>query len=120
MFGMRPDAKPAENLPTMRRFLPFVSPRRNDSTFYMFQDVEVDAALEYLEKKNQGRPRERRITLFHLFLRSTSQAVQLRPGVNRFVKGGRLWQRDGVWLSFSAMREATPCSKTTVTEHFVM
>jgi len=105
MFGKRPAAKPIENLSTMRRFLPYVSPRRNDSAFYMFQDVEVDAALEYLEKKNRERPHERRITLFHLFLRSTSQALFLRPGINRFVKGGRLWQRDGVWLSFSAMRE---------------
>ncbi|MGE4607580.1 MAG: hypothetical protein AAEJ52_12640, partial [Myxococcota bacterium] len=26
----------------------------------------------------------------------------LRPGVNRFVKSGTLWQRDGVWLTFSA------------------
>jgi len=105
MFGRRPDAKLIENLPTMRRFLPYISPRRNDSLFYMYQDVEVDAALEYLEKKNRGRPHERRITLFHLFLRSSSQALQLRPGVNRFVKGGRLWQRDGEWISFSAMRE---------------
>jgi hypothetical protein len=105
MFGRRPDAKPIDNLPTMRRFLPFASPRRNDSTFYMFQDIEVEAALEYLEKKNVGRPHDRRITLFHLLLRSSSQALKLRPGVNRFVKGGRLWQRDGEWISFSAMRE---------------
>jgi hypothetical protein len=105
MFGTRPDARPIENLPTMRRFLPFVSPRRNDSLFYMFQDIEVEAALEYLEKRNRERPGERKITLFHLFLRSASQALVLRPGVNRFVKGGRLWQRDGAWISFSAMRE---------------
>jgi hypothetical protein len=105
MFGRRPDARPVEDLSTMRRFMPYVSPRRNDSTFYMMQDVEVEAALEYLEKKNQGRPPERRITLFHLFLRSCSQALALRPGVNRFVKGGRLWQREGEWLTFSAKRE---------------
>jgi hypothetical protein len=37
-------------------------------------------------------------------LRAASQAVALRPGVNRFVKGGRIWQRDGVWLTFSAKR----------------
>jgi hypothetical protein len=105
MFGRRPDARPIENLPTMRRFLPFVSPRRNDSLFFMFQDIEVEAALEYLEKKNLERPPERKMTLFHLFLRSSSQALELRPGVNRFVKGGRLWQREGAWISFSAMRE---------------
>jgi hypothetical protein len=105
MFGRRADARPVENLSPMRRFMPYISPRRNDSVFYMFQDIEVEAALEFLEKKNRERPPERRMTLFHLFLRSTAQAMWLRPGVNRFVKGGRLWQREGVWLTFSAKRE---------------
>jgi len=105
MFGRRPDATPVRELSTMRRFMPYVSPRRNDSLFYMMQQIEVEAALEYLEKRNRERPTDRPITLFHLFLRSCGHAIHLRPGVNRFVKAGRLWQRDGVWLTFSAKRE---------------
>jgi len=105
MFGRRPDAKLVTNLSTMRRFMPYVSPRRNDSLFYMMQDIEVDAALEFLDKQNAKRPADRPMTLFHLFLRACSQALYLRPGVNRFVKGGRLWQRDGEWITFSAKRE---------------
>jgi hypothetical protein len=105
MFGRRADATLVRDLPAMRRFMPYVSPRRNDSLFYMMQEIEVEAALEYLEKRNRDRPPARPITLFHLFLRSAAQAFHLRPGVNRFVKGGRLWQRDGVWLTFSAKRE---------------
>jgi hypothetical protein len=105
MFGRRADARPVEPLSPMRRFMPYVSPRRNDSVFYMMQEVEVEAALEFLEKKNANRQPERRMTLFHLFLRSCSQCLILRPGVNRFVKGGRLWQRDGEWLTFSAKQE---------------
>jgi len=89
----------------MRRFMPYVSPRRNDSLFYMNQDIRVEAALEFLEKQNQTRPEKRPLTLFHLFLRACSQGVLLRPGVNRFVKAGKLWQRDGVWITFSAKRE---------------
>jgi pyruvate/2-oxoglutarate dehydrogenase complex dihydrolipoamide acyltransferase (E2) component len=89
----------------MRRFMPYVSPRRNDSLFYMMQEIAVEAALEFLEKVNRERPPERPITLFHLFVRSISQAIYLRPGLNRFVKGGKLWQRHGVWLTFSAKRE---------------
>jgi hypothetical protein len=42
------------------------------------------------------------MTLFHLMLRSGAQALYLRPGVNRFVKGGKLWQRKGEWITFSA------------------
>ena len=105
MFPWRPDAKPVQNLSAMRRFMPFVSPRRNDSVFYMYQDIEVEAALEYLEKRNRERPPERRLTLFHLLLRACSQTLRLRPGVNRFVKAGRLWQREGEYLTFSAKRE---------------
>ena len=105
MFGRRPDATPVREHSAMRRFMPYVSPRRNDSLFYMMQQIEVEAALEHLEKRNRERPPDRPITLFHLFLRSSSHALYLRPGVNRFVKAGRLWQRDGEWLTFSAKRE---------------
>jgi len=102
MFGRRPDATLVTKLPTMRRFMPYVSPRRNDSLFYMMQEIDVESALEFLDKKNRERPDDRPFTLFHLFLRSTAQALVQRPGVNRFVKAGELWQRDGEWITFSA------------------
>ncbi len=105
MLGRRPDATLVRDCGAMRRFMPYVSPRRNDSVFHLPQDIEVEAALEFIEKRNRERPPDRPLTLFHLFLRSLSQAHELRPGVNRFVKGGKLWQRDGIWLSFSAIRE---------------
>jgi hypothetical protein len=104
MFGKRADATLVRDLTAMRRFMPYISPRRNDSLFFMNQDIAVDAALELIQKMNLERPKNRPITLFHFFLRATSQAVAMRPGVNRFVKAGKLWQRDGVWLTFSAKR----------------
>jgi hypothetical protein len=105
MFGKRPDATLVRDLSTMRRFMPYVSPRRNDSVFYMNIDIRAEAAFEFIEKKNKERPRNRPLTLFHLYLRAISMIYLLRPGVNRFVRAGRLWQRDGVWLSFSAKRK---------------
>jgi hypothetical protein len=85
--------------------LPYVSPRRNDSLFYMNQEIRADAAYEFIEKRNRERPRNRPLTLFHLYLRAASMALLLRPGVNRFVKAGRLWQRDGIWLTFGAKQK---------------
>jgi hypothetical protein len=102
MFGRRPDASQVRQLSAMRRFMPYISPRRNDSVFHLAQEIEIDAALEFLEKKNRERPPDKPMTLFHLMLRSGSQALYLRPGVNRFVKGGKLWQRKGEWITFSA------------------
>ncbi len=105
MFGKRPDATLVRDLNAMRRFMPYVSPWRNDSLFYMNQDIGAEAAFEFIEKKNEERPKSRPITLFHLYLRAISMALLLRPGVNRFVKAGQVWQRDGVWLTFSAKRK---------------
>ncbi len=104
MLRRRADAHLVRDLSNLRRMMPYISPRRNDSLFYMMQDIEVEAALEFLDKKNAERPPDRPLTLFHLLLRSCAHALYLRPGVNRFVKGGRLWQRDGEWLTFSAKR----------------
>ena len=104
MFGRRPDATLA-NVPPMRRFMPFISPRRNDSVFHLAQDFDLEAAFEFLDKHNRERPPERPITIFHLLLRSCSQALLLRPGVNRFVAGGRLWQKHEAYMTFSALRE---------------
>jgi hypothetical protein len=105
MFGKRPDATLVHDLSTMRRFMPYVSPRRNDSLFLMNQEIGAEAAFEFIAKKNKERPRNRPITLFHLYLRALSMALLLRPGVNRFIKAGRVWQRDGVWITFSAKRK---------------
>ncbi|MBW2542334.1 MAG: hypothetical protein JRF15_09610 [Deltaproteobacteria bacterium] len=105
MFGKRPDATLVRDLSAMHRFMPYVSPRRNDSLFYMKQEIGADAAYEFIAKLNQDRPRNRPITLFHLLLRAMSFALLHRPGVNRFVKAGKIWQRDGVWITFSAKRK---------------
>jgi hypothetical protein len=104
MFARRPDATLVRDAAPMRRIMPYVSPRRNDSVFHLAQDIEVESALVFLDRCNAERPADRPITLFHLLLRSLSQCMELRPGVNRFVKGGRLWQREGVYLTFSAKR----------------
>src|SRR5688500_1230646 len=92
----------------MRRILPHVSPRRNASIFYLPNEVEVDAALEFLDKHNRTRPPERPATLFHLLLHAVVQGFALYPRCNRFVKGGRLWARRGVYVTFSAKRELSP------------
>ncbi len=105
MFGRRSDGTLVRNLPKLRRFMPFVSPRRNESLFYYAHEIEVDTALAFLEQQNVGRPADQQVTLFHLYLRSVALGTEENPEINRFVAGGRIYQRDGVWLTFSAMRE---------------
>ncbi len=105
MFGSRPDGDLIRDLSKMRAFMPFISPRRNDSLVYYKMDIEVDAAFELLERLNKDRDPKRRVTLFHVFLCSNARAFLLRSGCNRFVAGGRLWQRNHMAVTFSAKQE---------------
>lgn len=104
MFGRRPDATLVRDLPAIRRFMPFISPRRNESLVYFACDLEVERALAFVEERNRTRPPERPMTLFLLLLRALVRMFEERPRVNRFTAGGRVWQRDGIWLTFSAKR----------------
>ena len=105
MFGRRADGILIRDIGTTRRFMPFISPSRNASLVYYSTDVEVDAALHFLDEQNAARSEDRRVTLFHLFLRSLAIALHDRPGVNRFVAGSRLWQRKEVAITYSAKQE---------------
>jgi hypothetical protein len=102
MFGRRPDATLIRDLSMLRRFMPFISPRRNESLVYFDTEIELEEALRFVDERNENRPADRQMTLFHVYLRTLAIGLQTRPGVNRFTAGGRLWQRNEVWISFSA------------------
>ncbi|MCH2186931.1 hypothetical protein MK280_13780 [Myxococcota bacterium] len=105
VWGRRSDAKLVRDLSATRRFMPYLSRRRNSSLVYYKTQIEVGPALQFLEEQNRGRSKSRPITLFHVYLQCLVLALHERPGVNRFVEGGRLWQRDGIWITFSAKQE---------------
>lgn len=107
MFGRRPDATLVRDVSPMRRFMPFVSPRRNDSLVLFAQEIDAEPGFAFLERLNATRPPDRPATFFHLLIRALALNFIERPRVNRFTAGGRLWQRDGVWITFSAKRAFT-------------
>jgi hypothetical protein len=119
MWSHRPDGTLVRDLAPVRRFMPFISPRRNESLVYYAQEVDVEAALVFLERRNASRPKDAPLTLFHLVLRAIALALHDRPRLNRFTAGGRLWQRDGVWLTFSAKKRLDDASPiVTVKKRF--
>jgi hypothetical protein len=119
MFGRRPDATLVRDIPAVRRFMPFISPRRNSSLVYFAHDLEVERALRFVEEHNRTGPADAPMTLFHLLLRATAILWDERPRLNRFVSGGRLWQRDGIWLTFSAKKRFDDDSPITTVKRRV-
>jgi hypothetical protein len=100
----RSDADLVPDVHPVRRIMPFVMSTRTESAVLCREQVMAAPAQAFLARLNAKRPPERPASLFHMVLRSLALCIHERPRVNRFVAGGRYYQRRGVWLSFSGKR----------------
>ena len=99
----RSDGVLCRDLPPVRRIVPYLMRGRNESAVYHETVCDVTRSRPWLRAYN--RSHEDRATLFHLLLYACSRALHLRPGLNRFAAGGRIYQRRGVFVSFAAKKE---------------
>jgi hypothetical protein len=102
VFRYRNDADLVDKVPATRRIMPFMMPTRNESL--VFFDLEVDAAGiddRIAAFKEQGV----RATALHVVTVAVVRVLHERSRLNRFVAGGRLWQRRGIHVSYSAKKE---------------
>jgi len=79
--------------------------RRNESTVFFKQKVDTSKTVKFIEEF-----RERtglRATMLHLLIYAAGKMLKDRPRLNRFVAGGRIFQRHGFWVSFSAKKQKT-------------
>jgi hypothetical protein len=103
MLLTRPDGTPAQDVAPTRRIMPYIMRSRTEAAVYFEQLVDLTKTQAFIDAWNAERP-HRKITVFHLFLWAAVRTLAARPRLNRFVMGSRLWQRDGIWISFSAKK----------------
>lgn len=101
-FGGRKDGRLVRDVPAYRRIMPHLMRGRNEAAVYFEQRIDAEPVLAFVERWNaSGRPR---ITFFHVFMWALVEMFDEYPRVNRFTRGGRLYERDGIWVSFSAKK----------------
>ena len=101
----RPDGDLVRGEAPVRRIMPYLMRGRNESCVYQESLYRIAATRVWLKAYN--RTHHPRATLFHLVAYATAVALEARPRLNRFVSGGRIYQRRGVSVSFVAKREFT-------------
>lgn len=102
MLWWRRDADLVRDVAPLRRVMPLVLRGRNESAVYFEQKVDIARAKAFLDEVRARTGKK--ATLLHLLLFGIARVLHERPRLNRFAAGGRLWQRRGIWLSFSAKR----------------
>ena len=94
-------------VPGLQTVMSLLMPNRTDREVYLHETFDCTEVLKYLEKKNEGVEKEERMTLFHVIVTCLARMVNERPIMNRFVQGGRVYERDEITLSFVCKRRFT-------------
>lgn len=101
--GDRRDGYLIRDLDGFHVFIPYLMPYRADCEASIREEIDLTNALQYLEKKNAEGPATR-YTVFQLVAAAAVKTVTLRPWLNRFIAGKRVYQRNNLSLAFVAKK----------------
>lgn len=102
--GDRKDGVWLKDLDSMHLFMPYILRNRADSEAFISEIVDLTAINRYLDAKNAVES-ENKYTLFQILSTALLRTVVLRPALNRFVAGRRLYQRSYLSLAFVAKKK---------------
>lgn len=102
--GDRIDGVLIRDLDTMHRFMPYILPNRADNEAVMSETIDMTELDKYIDKKNAENP-DFKYTAFHAIIAAFSKAICLRPQMNYFYIGHRLYERRDISFSFVVKKE---------------
>ncbi len=103
-WGDRRDGMWLRDLDALHAFTPYMFPNRADNEAFIEERIDLTNINAYLEKKNAQNP-QYKYTLFHAVAAAIVKTVTLRPKMNRFVQGRRMYLRDKLTLSFVVKKQ---------------
>lgn len=103
-WGDRKDGYRVRNLDSMHVIAPLIMPNRTDNEAVMTETIDITALNKYLEKKNPEGI-DFKYTFFHVILAALAKTVVLRPRMNRFYVGPKLFDRKDIVFSFVVKKQ---------------
>lgn len=104
MWWRRSDGTLSRDLPRSRRVMPYLMRGRNEAAVYFEQELNLVKTDAFIRAWNQENP-ALRIDVFHLALWGLRSAFERTPSTHRFVAGGRLYDRKGIWFSYAVKQK---------------
>ncbi|NLJ94926.1 MAG: hypothetical protein GX326_05500 [Clostridiaceae bacterium] len=92
IFGSkRKDGKLVKDGDPINHVMPYVMRNRNESVIYYQNQFQVKPIRDYIKKQ---RKQGNRITMFNVFMTTILHILVLRPHLNRFIAGRRIYEHD--------------------------
>jgi chloramphenicol O-acetyltransferase len=88
----------------LNAMFPYMMRSRTESLVYFSTALDVENLLAYIEKK---KAEGEELRFFQMFIASVVKLLKVRPRLNRFVSGRKLYQRNNIKVSFIAKKTAS-------------
>ena len=88
-----------DEVPAMNSFMAYLFPNRADNEAFIEQSIDLRPMDAFLSKKNAGLEKDK-YSYFHVILAACVKCFVLRPRMNRFISGNRIYQRDHISVAF--------------------
>lgn len=103
-FGDRKDGRRIRDLDGLHSIMLHLMPKRTESEVYMEFPLDITDLLAFIDQRNLEHP-EYKTTVFHCIITALARVITMRPYLNRFICGRKLYERDKITLSFIAKRK---------------
>ena len=101
--GDRKDGIWLRDLDPLHGFMPYIYPNRTDNEAFLQEQIDITALNEYLAKKTESDP-DFKYTYLHAIVAALVRTITLRPRMNRFISGDRIYQRRKLTMAFMVKR----------------
>ena len=114
----RYDRKYLGDLDSMHVIMPYIMPERCNNEAVLDVVIDVTSLNDYLARKNAGSP-EFKYTWFHVITAALSKTLLLRPKMNWFISGFRMYERRDIVVSFNVKRTFEDHSEEAIAKFVV-
>ena len=111
------EGRRVKSLPPMSYVIPYIMKTRNTSMNYIRDSINIEKAEAYIKKK-----RQEGLTSFgmlHIFFAIYARTVSQKPGINRFIRGQKIYTRDHIEVMMTIKKEMTIDSPDTCIKFYM-
>ena len=106
-FGDRRDAYWVRDVDGIHTIMGHLMNKRTDAEVFVDYKFDVTELMCFLEKRNGSEDPESKTKFMHCIIMAIAKTIDMRPDLNRYVSGRRMYQRHRISFAFVARKKFT-------------
>lgn len=109
-FGDRYDGRLLRKVDPFYKIIPYIMKTRADSQIFFDDKIILEKTEKYIQEK---RAQNINIGFLHVVIAAMVRTMALKPRLNRFVSGRKIYARNGIYVSLAVKRDMSEDSPET-------